>query len=99
MAVAINAKTAAALRAAAKCGRERPVIRYRPFLSTAHKKLVYAGFVSENLSTDEHPIEQALVGFPARQSNVREYAALMLDIRRMELQAGRKFTREEMNER
>jgi hypothetical protein len=35
----------------------------------------------------------------ARQSSVREYEALMRDIRESGVRAGRKFTREEMNER
>jgi hypothetical protein len=40
-----------------------------------------------------------LAELAARQSSVREYEALMRDIRASGVRAGRKFTREEMNER
>lgn len=39
-----------------------------------------------------------LAELAARQTNVREYEALMRDIRESGVRAGRKFTREEMNQ-
>ena len=40
-----------------------------------------------------------LSDFAARESSVREYEALMRDIQESGVRVGRRFTRDEMNER